>query len=83
MILSQLAHLLKGITMIPKLQPDHLQPLQLDRGNLGAILCAHAFADLAFIVIKASLQLDQTAMKQGGEGPEHFFEVAFQLAVVE
>lgn len=83
MVAGQIAHLLKGIAVVPEFQPEHLQAFQLDRGDLGVVLGAHALADLAFIGIKAYLQMSETAVKEGGEGPEHFFEVVFQLTVIQ
>jgi hypothetical protein len=82
-VTSQIAHLLESVAVVPEFQPDHLQALQLDRGDFRAVLYCHALTDLEFIVIKTSLQMSEAAMKKRCQGPEHFFNVVFQLAVVE
>ena len=69
--------------MVPEFQPDHLQVFQLDRGDLRAVLAGHAFTDFEFIVIKALLDMGEATMEEGGERPEHLFEIVFQLAVIK
>ncbi|EEW56556.1 hypothetical protein SCH4B_4744 [Ruegeria sp. TrichCH4B] len=83
MVHGQIAHLLEGVAMIPELQPDHLEALEFDRGDLGAVLDRQAFPDLEVVVVEELLDMGQPAMEDRGEGPEHLFEIVFQLAAGE
>jgi hypothetical protein len=83
MIHGQIALLLESVAMVPELEPDQLEALELNRGDLGAVLDGETFPDLEFVVVEKFLDMGQPAMENRGEGPEHLFEIVFLLAAGE
>ena len=66
---GQIAHLLEGVAMVPEFKPDHLEALEFDRGDLGAVLDRQTFPDLEFVVVEKLLDMGQPAMEDRGQGP--------------
>ena len=69
--------------MVPELKPDQLEAFQFNRSDLGTVLDGQTFPDLEFVIVEKLLDMGKPAMEDRGEGPEHLFEIVFQLAAGE